>query len=409
VEKTLVNPGFSQRNAAIDILRALTMFLMIFVNDLWTIKDYPGWLGHAAGNEDFLGLADTVFPCFLFVVGMSIPYAIEKRFHSGKPGVGTVAHILMRTLALLIMGAFTVNTEAGISPETGFSMPAFRICMVVAFFLVWNVYPHTENHARKNLYRMAQLAGLAVMVYLAIIFRDGNGGVFRARWWGILGLIGWSYLICAFTCLFARSRIKYLLPAWIILIVLCMLKSSTRWGEPLLSLPRGNFFDAMLDIFHIGNGASAALTMGGVLLSVVHVNCFSTGKRKLYGALFAIFIVLLFAGLASHQLWITSKIQATPPWVFYCSAVSVGAYALLTWLVRLGKSHWFNSISAAGTATLTCYLMPYIAYSLSALFHIRLPECMHAGIPGILSCIGFSLLIIGVTWLIGKIHIQLKI
>ena len=34
------------RVTSIDILRALTMILMIFVNDLWSLKDIPAWLGH---------------------------------------------------------------------------------------------------------------------------------------------------------------------------------------------------------------------------------------------------------------------------------------------------------------------------------------------------------------------------
>jgi len=38
---------FSQRNTGIDLLRALTMFVMIFVNDFWKIHDVPAWLEHA--------------------------------------------------------------------------------------------------------------------------------------------------------------------------------------------------------------------------------------------------------------------------------------------------------------------------------------------------------------------------
>ena len=67
------NTPFSHRNPAIDILRAITMMVMIFVNDFWTVHDIPQWMQHAARNDDFMGLADVVFPCFLFVVGMSIP------------------------------------------------------------------------------------------------------------------------------------------------------------------------------------------------------------------------------------------------------------------------------------------------------------------------------------------------
>jgi predicted acyltransferase len=65
------------RLKSIDILRAVTMLLMIFVNDLWTLSGVPDWLGHKDAHEDGMGLADVVFPAFLFIVGLSIPHAIN--------------------------------------------------------------------------------------------------------------------------------------------------------------------------------------------------------------------------------------------------------------------------------------------------------------------------------------------
>ena len=79
--------GFlEKRNGAIDMLRGLTMFLMVLVNDLWTVGNVPEWIGHTTANQDGMGLADIVFPMFLFSVGMSIPYAIERRFSKGQSG-----------------------------------------------------------------------------------------------------------------------------------------------------------------------------------------------------------------------------------------------------------------------------------------------------------------------------------
>ena len=54
-----------RRLASIDVFRAITMLLMIFVNDLVLDVKVPDWLEHAAEGEDRLGLADTVFPAFL--------------------------------------------------------------------------------------------------------------------------------------------------------------------------------------------------------------------------------------------------------------------------------------------------------------------------------------------------------
>jgi hypothetical protein len=251
--------------------------------------------------------------------------------------------------------------------------------------------------------------GIGLLVYLAIIFRDGQEGIFRAHWWGILGLIGWSYLICAFIYLFTRDRLKYLVPVWLLFIILCMLKSNRHSGEAQLNLPGGNFLDELLALVHVGNGALPALTMGGILLSLIsakYVN--AANSKKILFALVAV-AFLLIAGGISHQFWIVSKIQATPPWILYCSAMSVGVYAIIYLLVKKEKAHWFKWIQVAGTATLTCYLMPYITYSLSAIFDLRLPEVLRTGIVGIISCIAFALMNIGITYLLGRIHIKLKI
>jgi Uncharacterized conserved protein len=400
---------FTQRNKAIDILRALTMLLMIFVNDLWTIKGEPDWLGHARSNQDFMGLADIVFPCFLFVVGMSIPFAIENRFKKGLSGVSTVGHILTRTLALLLMGVFIVNTESGVGAEAGVSLPVFRILMVIGFLLIWNVYPRTDNPERKRMYSILKIIGLILLLGLAIIYRDDKGGVFQSRWWGILGLIGWTYLICAMIYVFARDRFKYLIPIYLFFILLCILESNLRGNGSLLNLPRNNFFDQFLGMLHVGNGALPALTMGGMLLSLVSTKCANARNRS--KIIFAVLstLNLIALGFITHQFWIVSKIQATPPWVFYCCGIAVATYAIIYWLVEKGKDSWFNIISPAGTATLTCYLIPYVAYSISSLLGIKLPEFLTTGLVGVLNCIVFSFLIIFITGLLGKIHIKLKI
>src|SRR6476659_11180302 len=107
---TTVKPKLAlmQRIQSIDILRALTMVLMIFVNDLWSLKNIPGWLEHVAPGVDGIGLADVVFPAFLFIVGLSLPFAIDHRRKKGDTDIQLVAHVLVRTIALLVMGVFLV-------------------------------------------------------------------------------------------------------------------------------------------------------------------------------------------------------------------------------------------------------------------------------------------------------------
>ena len=43
-----MNTYLEKRNYAIDLLRALTMAMMLMVNDFWSVDDIPHWMEHAA-------------------------------------------------------------------------------------------------------------------------------------------------------------------------------------------------------------------------------------------------------------------------------------------------------------------------------------------------------------------------
>jgi len=402
---------FTQRNVGIDLFRALTMFVMIFVNDFWKIHDVPHWLEHAKRGEDFLGLADVVFPCFLFVVGMSIPFAIERRYSKGKSGESTIGHILSRTLALLVMGAFITNSEARLSPDVSYRIGVYWILMVTAFIFIWNHYPRTENPNRKRLYTVLKVAGVIILIYLAVTFRNPEGEVFGARW-GILGTIGWTYLLCALIYVFTRDRLKYLVPIWIVFVIICILGSrmNEAWGETaILSLPRPNFYNDMLGILHLGNGAIPAFSMGGMILSLISTKYIKVPAQKRAVYVIAAITIFLLAGIISRQFWILAKLGATPTWVFIVTAISIGTYAILSWLAEKGKASWLNVIKPAGTATLTCYLIPYVWYGLADITEYVLPDYLTHGIIGIVKCLCFALIIIGITYLLGRIYIKLKI
>ena len=402
---------FTRRNVGIDLLRALTMFVMIFVNDFWKIHDVPRWLDHAARGEDFMGLADVVFPAFLFVVGMSIPFTIERRYSKGLSVESTIGHIFSRTFALLVMGAFITNSEARLSPEVSYKIGVYWILMVIAFVCIWNQYPRTKDKNRKIFYTVLKVVGVIILLYLAITFRNPKGGLFAARW-GILGSIGWAYLVCALIYVFSRDRLKYLIPVWIAFVIICILGSRMNevWGgSAILELPRPNFYNEMLSILHIGNGALPAFTMGGVIFSLLSTKYSHIDNKKKIIYVASIVILFWLAGFISRQFWILSKLSATPTWVFYVIAIVIAVYALLTWLSDTGRAGWLNIIKPAGTATLTCYLVPYVSYGLADLTGIVLPDWFTHGFMGIINSLCFAFVIIGITWLLGRIHIKLKI
>ena len=81
--KRQVEPG--DRLASLDALRGFTILVMIFVNDVAGVSGAPAWMKHIdPPDADGMTFVDVVFPAFLFIVGMSIPMALERRFERGE-------------------------------------------------------------------------------------------------------------------------------------------------------------------------------------------------------------------------------------------------------------------------------------------------------------------------------------
>ena len=387
-----------KRVASIDIIRALTMLTMLFVNDFAGMSGLPHWLHHAGMNEDMLGFSDLVFPAFLFCVGLSIPFAIEARYRKGDQPLQVIGHILGRTLALVVMGVFAMNMRG---VEGGLSHAVFSLLAVAGFFLVWNVYPKRPNGRLPWWATALRLAGVLLLAWL-VLYKDLHGMHFRTGWWGILGLIGWAYLPCALAFVFLKGDFKKMTGFWILTLVLCVLNT-------VPAIPREWSFRWLFLSFWPGGWTHPAICASGLFTSMLLIRL-GEKPRKLaisYGVLALAMFVL---GLICHKVWIISKIQATPTWLFFCVAISVACFAVIWWIADLrGKTRWARPVSPAGTATLTCYMIPSIWYAVQQLLGAHWPPALTAGVPGLIQAFVFSLIIIGLTWCFTKIHIKLKV
>ncbi len=102
----------SARIVSLDALRGLNVLVMLFVNDLAGIKATPAWLKHIfPPSADGMTFVDVVFPAFLFIAGMSIPIALDRRRARGESRAGTWRHVLSRTASLLLIGVLMINAE----------------------------------------------------------------------------------------------------------------------------------------------------------------------------------------------------------------------------------------------------------------------------------------------------------
>ena len=374
---------------------------MIFVNDVASVSNIPEWIGHKPANVDAMGLADIVFPCFLFIVGLAIPFALKAREKKGNNSIMLIYHIIIRSAALIILGVLMVNIPGLNAEATGINKNLWALIMLISAIMVWNVYPKSEGY-KKYLFLSLKIIGFISLIILAIIYRGGNGENIRhlrTSWWGILGLIGWSYLYCSVLYILFKKKV----PAMIIVFILFLTFNI---------LSRADALGSFSFIWIVGNGCVPIMTMAGLLTSLIllkHKNDF-----KPYTAMIKIMIfgvIMLIAGFILRPYFGISKIIGTPTWALYCSTIACVLFAFLYWLVDYKKiSSWAVIVKPAGSNTLLTYLIPDIIYYLIWLFGITfLSDYFGDGFVGIIRSIVFSFLVIGIAGILSRLKIKLQL
>lgn len=391
-----------ERVFAIDTFRALTMILMLWVNDFSSLSDVPQWLQHQPANDDAMGFSDVIFPAFLFVVGLSIPFAISSRKSRGDTIVKLYRHIVERSFALILMGLYMVNLE-NISPGmTAIGKFGWQILMTLAFFLIWNSYPKEGHWKISSTYLKG--SGYLILALLAYIYKGGGETTawMKIHWWGILGLIGWCYLLASIIYLHIGNRIWAIGAVWLG----CALLNIADFMGFL------EFFSPIREyLWIVSSGALPALTMAGVFISTSYLRTSSEGRNpKFQIYTVALGVVFIIIGFLLRPYWGISKIRATPAWVEICTGLSILSFAALYWLVDVRrKIAWMKPIRPAGVATLTCYILPYLFYAIVGALEISLPTGLRTGSIGLAKSMVFAFLIVGITGLLMKIQIRLKI
>ena len=271
----------TQRIRSIDAFRGITILVMIFVNDVAGVSGIPGWMKHKAADADAMTFVDVVFPAFLFIVGMSLPFAISNRLAKGDSFWKLQGHIIWRTIGLLILGVFMVNGEGGYNEKAMvMSIAAWSLLFYLCAILVWNVY----RFKNKAWGYALQVLGAVGLIILALIYRGGEDGKqgLKPHWWGILGLIGWAYF---FSCM-----IYQLLKGRIILLLIAIAVCISWYVVSRSDMAEGSAILQWMSA-RAGHASHTSIVLCGIVLSLLFFDEGINKKIKwrfVYAGLFAL-------------------------------------------------------------------------------------------------------------------------
>ncbi len=418
-DDTLSQSSESSRIVSIDILRGLTIFIMIFVNDIGELAHHisvPLWLQHfhqplPDGGKDWLAngmtFVDVVFPAFLFIVGMALPFSIGRRFERDEALPSILQHVLIRTVGLLIIGVFMVNSY--MAPDGAMRFPQLWIVlMYVGVILTWNVVPRKPGRFRDRIINL-KIFGVLLLALLALVYK--GGGEERAlielqtSWWGILGLIGWAYLVASICYILFRKDITGMLISTALLY--------TLFAVDRTEVFQGLWLRSKID-FGSMLGSHAAITCSGAAFGMMLIRTSSSDHCKRLRLALVFSWGMFIIGILLYQLrgvlpntFIINKNLATPPWCLISSAITIWAWIIIYWLSDIrGWTRWAGFLKPGGENPLFAYILQPLIYAIFALLGgiIGYAEIYHGLGANLWIGIGRALLLAWfVTWLAGSL------
>src|ERR1039458_7172096 len=146
------------RILSVDIFRGLTVLVMVFVNDVAEVKGLPWWTHYMPEGVSGMTYVDMVFSAFLFIVGISMPLAINRRLAMGDSYLDVLKHVMVRSLSLVAIGYILANLQ-NLDPQlTGVGVQTWDLLAFAGILLAWSVYPKSGTH--RSLYRSLKASGL---------------------------------------------------------------------------------------------------------------------------------------------------------------------------------------------------------------------------------------------------------
>ncbi|MBE0711248.1 MAG: DUF5009 domain-containing protein [Candidatus Aminicenantes bacterium] len=405
-----------ERLASLDAFRGFDILTMVFVNYIAGMKAIPFILRHASSEMDTFTLTDVVFPGFLFIVGVSIPLALTKRRAEGRSGLALVGHVLVRTLALLFLGVLMVNENRFSAAAAGIGKELWYFLATLAVFALWTVVPYGAEPAKKRLHLWLKIAAAALLIALVVVFRGqgDNGRVtwLQTSWWGILGMIGWTYL--AGCLLYLAGRGNRIVLAGAVGLMTALYIGSRHGALDFLGSA-----DGFLNVGSLFGSHAAIVTAGMLAGSVFLPGADTSAPRARVRFLAVLGAALLLAGYVLRPLHGFSKNGGTESYCLATAGICCLVFLLFYIVLDIYRGKKAASfLIPAGRNPLLAYLLPGfidgVLRLLGGVLHINLwqivwPFAETGGIAGILNAAAMTGIVLILTTILGRAGVMLKL
>ena len=393
----------SHRFQSIDIMKGIIVLLMLFVNNIF-LPDLPPWLSNNEQLNNSWSIAGWVFPAFLFMAGMTIPFAIQKKINNGFTSYDISRQIFGKSIILLTIGVMMVNTYR-VNPDlTGLSRYLWALLLFIAVFLVWNRYPEKEN----NFFTVTgfRFLGLAILVFLVFKFKSGsfeNNGSLVAGWWDLPGLLGWGYLVSAFTFLALRNSFQGTILIWLLFLALNIL-----W--------KLNMMDAIDPVRKylgpITDGNVPFIVLSGHLTGLILKRFSAKESGKIIWIIIPAGIIMFITGFILKINYFTKGQYGNPALTMLWIGIYMIIFIMIFWIADFkNKERWFLLFKPAGENPLTTYFASFVFYNLILLCRLPLFFYKQSG-NQFVAFAGSAIWALLMTWIISfiiRLNIRLKI
>lgn len=321
------------RLVSLDVFRGMTIASMMLVNNPGSWSHVYPPLRHAEWHG--WTFTDTIFPFFLWIVGVAIPFSLSKRMEQGEAAGQLFGKIVRRTLILIALGLFL------------------------------NGFGH---------------------VYRALFFDEGVAHWMSDLWntWrfpGVLQRIGICYFFTSIIVMSHSVRGQMIWTAAFLVVYAVLMSMGSMPGFPAGDLSKEGNFSHYIDSMILGNhnwrsaktwdpeGIISTLPaistcLFGVLTG--HLLRMPKGPEEKASWIFTAGALLMFAGQLIHLWMPINKPIWTSSYAVFMAGLAMIVFGVCYWLVDIrGYQRWAKPFAIYGMNAIVVFVLAGIIGRLS--------------------------------------------